>query len=120
MVISIFTVSGNSVSNVWPSPNGFWALSNHDADTTHNANWQLDCEGNTVRTEPYYTQARVNTALSADAPPSKGFVAVEFYYCYEQALNIPVMSQFLPNPMRIHAYTLMPLPAAQPTPTPDN
>ena len=49
---------------------------------------------------------------------TKGFVAVEIYYCHTQALNLPVFTLFVPNPLMIHAYTIMPLPAAAPTPTP--
>jgi hypothetical protein len=45
-------------------------------------------------------------------------VAVEFFYCHAQILNLPIMSDYLPNPIQIHAYTIMPLPAAAPTPTP--
>jgi len=45
-------------------------------------------------------------------------VAVEVYYCYNQVFNIPLFSIFVPNPIQIHAYTLMPLPGSIPTPTP--
>ena len=119
VVISVYTITNNSVSNIWPS-GGYWALSDHDADGANNGNWQTDCEGNIVRSEPYYTSAMINSTLaeSSSGPANKGYVAVEFYYCYEQALNIPILSEFVPNPMRIHAYTLMPLPASQPSATP--
>jgi hypothetical protein len=130
IVISIYTVSGGNVTDVWPqagkapppgelaTTTGYWAFSDQDADTTHNSNWKKDCNGNIVRTEPYYNLARVQASMVAGAPPTKGFVAVEFYYCYHQVLGAPIISQLIPNPMRIHAYTLMPLPAAAPTPTP--
>ena len=39
---------------------------------------------------------------------------MEVIYCYHQVLNIPLIAQFLPNPIKIHTYTVMPLPAAQP------
>lgn len=108
----------------------YWALSNNDADTAHNENWRKDCNGNYVnpsRNYPYYTKSRVmnitapsnvqGTRISNGAPASKGFVAVEVYYCYRQTLGLPFFTFFVPNPMMIHAYTLMPLPAAAPTPT---
>jgi hypothetical protein len=149
VLISVYTVDGaNNVTDVYPRPSGdarfsgssfvdaggqtsyYWALSDHDADTTNNANWSKDCKGNVVPGKiPYYSLSRVqditsSTALnnpqgtSVAAPPSKGFVAVEFYYCYTQTLGLPVITTFIPNPLMIHVYTLMPLPAAAPTATP--
>jgi hypothetical protein len=117
IVISVYTVTDNAVSNTWPAI-GYWAFSDHDTDTVHNGNWTTDCDGNVVRSSPYYTQAHVTSLLEANAPPKRGFVAVEAYICHEQALGLPVVSQFIPNPIRVHAYTIMSLPAAQPTPTP--
>jgi hypothetical protein len=86
-----------------------------------------DCQA-TSWDYPDYTLTRVQSitgttvvngqATVVPAPPSKGFVAVELYYCYKQALNIPPLNLIIPNPMMIHAYTIMPLPAAAPTATP--
>jgi len=45
-------------------------------------------------------------------------VAVEFYYCYWQMLHLPVFNQLIPNPLRVHVFTVMPIPAAQPSATP--
>ncbi|MCC6147309.1 MAG: pilus assembly protein [Anaerolineaceae bacterium] len=119
IVISVFTISNALVTNGWPSPDGYWAFSDHDADTTHNDNWKRDCQGNEVRTEPYFNETHVQGNLSTSASTlNKGFVGIEFYYCYEQALALPIMNNFIPNPLRAHVYTLMPLPAAQPSPTP--
>ena len=117
VVISVFTIEGQVVQQRWPDPNGYWVLSNHDADTANNDNFKRDCQGNVVRTEPYYTTAFVQDFLDASSSttPKKGYVAVEFYYCYEQVLNLPILTDIIPNPMQIHAYTFMPLPAAQPT-----
>ena len=109
VVISVYTVSGNIVTNVWPSPNGYWSLY---------GNWQKDCQGNVVRTQPHFTRDVVQDLLSDFSTPNKGFVAVEVYYCYEQMLKIPIFTQFVPDPFQINAFTIMPLPAAQPTATP--
>lgn len=139
VVISVYTMdAANAVTNTWPVPNPsdpndpyagktvtdfggymshYWALSDNDYDTANNANWQKDCQGNVVRSEPYYTRARIEAMKLSTAPSSKGFVAVELYHCYEQVLAIPIFTVFVPNPLMIHAYTIMPLPAAAPTPT---
>jgi hypothetical protein len=128
VVISVFTVVDRHSSS--QSPVTVWALSNHDHDSTHSDNWKYDCTGNqdtenVLRTEPYYSEAHINDLLNAgpgtptpSSRANRGFVAVEFYYCHEQVLNIPFITAFVPNPMRIHAYTIMPLPAAAPTATP--
>ncbi len=118
VVIEVFTViSATNVVAVNPS-GGYWAYSDHDSNTTDNENWKKDCDGNIVRTSPYYTGSSVAAQLESGAPRNKGFVGVEFYYCYHQVLALPIYDWFVPNPLRVHAYSLMPLPAAQPTPTP--
>ncbi len=134
VVISVYTVKGhNNVEAAHPAPDGYWAFSDHDSNLTISENWKKDCQGNyytnppvdplvptspTVTPHPHYTAASVHAELDADTSPmNKGYVGVEFYYCYKQVLALPFATLFIPDPMRIHAYTLMPLPAAQPTPT---
>ena len=120
VVISVFTIESQTIQQRWPAPNGSWALSNYDTDTVHNDNYKRDCDGNVVRSEPYYTNTFVQNFLDASSSttPKKGYIAVEFYYCYEQVLGIPILTDVVPNPIQIHAYTFMPLPAAQPTRAP--
>jgi hypothetical protein len=99
-----------------------WVWSNHDSDVTHNDNWLRDCDRVATATptasDPTFTNDVIQSYLQGNAMANKGFVVVEVVYCYHQVLNIPILSQFLPNPMRVHTYTVMPLPAAQPTRTP--
>jgi hypothetical protein len=109
VVISVYTVSGNVVTDVWPKPNGYYSLY---------GNWNKDCQGNVVRTTPHFTRDVVQSLLSDYSTPNKGFVAVEVYYCHGQMLKLPVFTAFVPDPFQITTYTIMPLPAAQPTPTP--
>ncbi len=108
VVISVYTVSGNVVSDVHPKPQGFYSLY---------GNWNKDCQGNIVRTTPHFTREVVQSLLSDYSTPNKGFVAVEVYYCHEQMLKLPIFTAFVPDPFQAIAYTIMPLPAAQPTPT---
>jgi len=135
VVISVFTVTNTVVTNTWPqkvmkgnpvpgvNTNDHWALSDHDADEDHNENWRKDCQGNIERDEPYYTRERINEVMQQSDPTyytrTKGFVAVELYYCYRQVMGLPLLAgTFIPNPARILVYSLMPLPAAAPTATP--
>jgi hypothetical protein len=129
VIVTVFTISHNQVTNVWPNDGsgGYWALSNHDnynnpdPASPNGDNWKRDCQGEIARTEPHYTKTSVSNQLLAygpNVPEAKGYVAVEFFYCYEQVLNLPLITQFIPNPFQIHAYTIMPLPPGSPTPTP--
>jgi hypothetical protein len=114
-------ISNNVLCNV-SSPSGCdpWVWSNHDTDTAHNDNWKRNC--NTLSSPGSYvanfTPTIIQSYLRPTAMPDKGFVVVEVVYCYHQVLNIPFLSNFLPNPMKIDTYSIMPLPAAQPTPIP--
>jgi len=110
VVISVFTISGGAVSD-----STVFSLSHIFGPTD---NYKKNCQGATVRSSPYYSTTHINSLLLSDAPANKGYVAVEVYYCYDQVFGIPLITDFIPNPLQIHAYTLMPLPAAQPTPTP--
>jgi hypothetical protein len=125
VVISVFTIT-TQVTQCWPEPSGdgdcltpkYWALSDNDWDGSNSGNWQKDCEGNVIQTEPYFTKAVIDPIVSTSgAPGNKAMVAVEFYYCYHQILHVPVFYSLIPDPLRVHAYTLMPIPAAQPTAT---
>jgi Flp pilus assembly protein TadG len=98
-----------------------WVWSDHDTDTAHNANWRRNCNrlASPTAASPTFTNDVIKTYLQSNAMANKGFVVVEIVYCYHQVLNIPILSQFLPDPMQVHTYTIMPLPAAQPTRTPN-
>ena len=135
ILISVFTETGVDqggtevamITDQWPKDpitgQGVpWVWSNHDTELNFQDNWRRDCNrlpnGSPAAANPAFTMASMQSYLNNTAMPNKGFVVVEVDYCYHQVLNIPILSQFLPNPMKIHTYTVMPLPAAQPTPTP--
>ncbi len=122
VLIEVFTVKGHTVVDKVNPPAGYWALSDHDSDLSHNDNWKKDCKGNLLSPtpQPYYTAAKVESELISTSPMNKGFVGVEFYYCYHQVLAIPFANLFVSDPARVHAYTIMPLPMAVPTPTPEH
>ena len=50
------------------------------------------------------------------AAPDTGILLVEVFFNYHQVLALPWLAPFLPNPVMLHAYTIMPLPAAEPKP----
>ena len=49
---------------------------------------------------------------------STGMIMVEIYYQHYQMLGLPILSDFVPNPIRMRTYSIMPYPSADPTPTP--
>lgn len=111
----------------------YWALSNHLNSGTYTKvdRFKQDCSTGVVddAKTPYYTVQRVanmmgynsgdypNYVTATPAPGSSGYIAVEVFYCHQQVLGLPVFTIFVPNPILIHAYTIMPFPAAAPTPT---
>jgi hypothetical protein len=119
LVITVFTVSYDpddpncsrgcvTPTGRHPSANG-WSL--------YNDNWQRDCQGNVVNTIPFFSNEYLRDQFVAGAPTDRGIVVVEAYVCYDMIMNLPFISNFIPSPFRIHAYTVMPAPDAIPTPT---
>jgi hypothetical protein len=118
VTISVFTVSDyDHVTDRWPEVGT--SAKTDNMWTLNGTNWQKDCKGNTVLTEPYFSNSKMESLLSTstDTAQWKGVVVVEIYYCYKQVLNLPVFSQIIPEKLRVHAYSLMPAPEAVPTPT---
>lgn len=124
VAVSVFVVDDNQVSDRNPYiAKDVWSL--------YSDNWTKNCDGSIHSTTPFLTDAEMNAKMNV-APPTpgpgtpapgsgptdKGRVLVEVYYCHEQLLNLPLISQLLPNPIRLHAYAIMPAPEAAPTPTP--
>ena len=130
IAISIFTVANNMVADRKPNDgDGVWSL--------YSDNWTKNCDGSFNSGTPYFPQGVGNAWVSVlppttgpgtptpgagttvpGGPRDKGIVLVEIYYCHEQLLNLPLISDLLPNPIPLHAFAVMPAPMAAPTPTP--
>jgi hypothetical protein len=63
------------------------------------------------------TSAQIQAQLDP-AAPTGGLVLVEVFYDYNQVLALPWITAFVPNPIHLHAYTIMPNANVEPTPTP--
>jgi Flp pilus assembly protein TadG len=50
--------------------------------------------------------------------PNTGVVVVEVFYDYPQKFKLPWITAFVPDPIKVRTLTVMPLVAAEPTPTP--
>jgi Flp pilus assembly protein TadG len=57
-------------------------------------------------------------SLLDPAAPNAGLVLVEIYYDYHMLLALPWITPFVPNPITLHAYSIMPNANVEPTPTP--
>ncbi len=64
------------------------------------------------------TESYVETTLAGSVIPNSGFVVVEIYYEYEMILGLPWIQAFVPDPIVLYAYTIMPNTYVEPTPTP--
>jgi len=99
VVISCFSVLNGTVNRRFPAGSGENGLSlygNHISD---------------------FTSAEINTMLDP-AAPNAGLVMVEIYYDYNQILALPWITAFVPDPVTLHAYSIMPNANVEPTPTP--
>jgi hypothetical protein len=130
VAISIFTIDNNVVSDRKPNDaDGVWSL--------YSDNWTKNCDGTFKSNTPFFPQVSgsgwVNIAtptygpgtptpsggtIMPGGPTDKGIVLVEIYYCHDQLLNLPLVSDLIPNPIPLHAFAVMPAPQAAPTPTP--
>jgi hypothetical protein len=63
-----------------------------------------------------FSTAELTSRLDPAAPDT-GMVVVEIYYNYDQILKLWGFIG-VPDPIRVHAYSIMPLSAAEPTPLP--
>jgi hypothetical protein len=64
-----------------------------------------------------FTDAMINSMLNP-AAPNAGIVLVEIYFEYHMVLGLPWIKMFVPDPVMLHAYSMMPNSAVEPTPTP--
>lgn len=129
VAISIFTIDNNMVVRRRPEDgDGVWSL--------YSDNWTKNCDGTLRSTTPFFPQdagdSWVNVAPptagpgtptptpggGSGGPTDKGVVLVEIYYCHHQLVNLPILSDLIPNPIPLHAFSVMPAPEAAPTPTP--
>jgi len=55
----------------------------------------------------------INSRLIGAAPDT-GILLVEVFFNYHQVLALPWLAPFLPDPIMLHAYTIMPCSAAEP------
>lgn len=63
------------------------------------------------------SDAEIQSRLDPSAPGT-GVLLIEIFYHYSQQLKLPLFTQLVPDPIPVHIYAIMPLPAAAPPSTP--
>jgi len=103
VIISVYAARGNDV----------WLQ--RDAGVYH---LDIDPDTNGVQNGGYtsiFTEEDIKSRRVADAPPA-GLLLVEVHYNYHHVLSLPWMTAWLPNPLHLQAYTVMPIRAGEPDP----
>jgi Flp pilus assembly protein TadG len=108
VVMSAFSITGGSVDERYPTIFG------EDGHCRYGYNpvTSATCNHNSE-----ITSAEVNALLDPSAP-NTGVVVVEIWYDYNMILGLPWITAFVPNPVTLYAYSIMPNSAVEPTPTP--
>jgi len=65
-----------------------------------------------------FTTADISNTIAGLDAPATGVLLIEVFYDYHQKLHLPIFSNIIPDPIRVYTYAIMPLSAAEPTPTP--
>ncbi|PWH18354.1 MAG: hypothetical protein DDG59_06175 [Anaerolineae bacterium] len=108
VIISVFSVDGPSgrITARFPADVG-------------EAGWSMaeDFTGTRNQSSGFST-AEMQSKLRGFAP-NTGYVLVELYYSYEQKLKLPWITAFVPDPILLRPYAVMPNSSAEPTPTPE-
>jgi hypothetical protein len=60
-----------------------------------------------------FTVSDIASRFESDSP-NAGILLVEVHYNYHQVLKLPWLAPFVPDPMLLRAYTMMPIAAAEP------
>ena len=96
VVTAFAATTGGAISARFPTVNG-WSYYGNDNSTISDAT----------------LTGELNPAANND-----GYVLVEVFYTYHQILRLPWITPFIPDPVLLHIFTVMPLASVQPTATP--
>ena len=97
IVVSAFTLDGDTVIARHPGADGWSYYGNHVSK---------------------FSTAEIQDLLAQQdlEGVGAGYVLVEVYYNYHQVLGLPWLKVFVPDPIPLYGYTFMPLYSAEPTP----
>lgn len=67
-----------------------------------------------IFTEQIIKNSRVVDPVSGEYAPNAGLLVVELHYNYHHVLGLPWLTAWLPNPLHLRAYTIMPIRSGEP------
>ncbi|MGA9533624.1 MAG: TadE/TadG family type IV pilus assembly protein [Anaerolineales bacterium] len=111
VIVSLFAVNFSAVSARYPT-----AIGSNGGEN----GWQR-WGNHTSQFSSGDMQTAVTNSVTANGgnlPPNTGVVLVEIFYDYHMIMGLPWITAFVPNPVTLHAYAMMPNVATEPTPTP--
>jgi hypothetical protein len=109
-IVSVFSVEGGGSSHV----------SDRYPEGEGEAGWSMAADSlvwGTRNQSSKFSSANINNRLNTTTP-STGYVLVEVFYQYKMKLGLPWIKVFVPDPILLHVYAIMPLSSAEPTSTP--
>ena len=120
VVISVFGINGTTITRY---PNSASLPGESALDQTP-GEWHLYGQGGSCdpaavlachpsHFTPTEVAARVSQTGGSPIPHKMGAILVELFYNYPQTLKLPWL-KVIPDPIPVHTYTIMPLPAAEP------
>jgi Flp pilus assembly protein TadG len=68
---------------------------------------------NNTALDSLFTSSEIESRFESGSP-NAGILVVEVHYNYHQVMALPWLSAFVPDPLLLRAYTVMPLVAAEP------
>jgi hypothetical protein len=123
IVISVFSVVGGSVEQRFPASEGEngRCVYTWGSGCNHVSAFLTTCTStiDPPKCDPPFDDKTSVTEMLDPLAPDTGVVLVEIWYDYNMILGLPWITPFVPNPVALYAYSIMPNPVAQaPTPTP--
>lgn len=109
IVVSAFSVSGGAVARRFPGSGAGVA--------GPQSGWSCMRVLGAAGRNSQFTSAQVQALLNP-AAPNTGVVMVEMWYDYHMILGLPWITAFVPDPVTLYAYSMMPNANVEPTPTP--
>ena len=109
ILISTFTITGGTPSEV---------TARHPSSVGESGwSYAVDIGHGSRNGVSRFSSADIESQLGASIP-NTGFVLVEIIYHYDHMLGLPWLTPFIPDPLELYTYSLMPNVSAEPTSTP--
>jgi hypothetical protein len=106
VIVSVYGATGNTI-NLWRTQGPYHLFK---SGSMNNAPGSVGGNYPSIFNATDIGNTRVSGA------PDAGILVVEVHYNYHHVLGLPWMTAWLPNPLHLRAYTIMPIRSAEPAP----